>query len=288
MDLAHTLLIRLQPFLVEVLRLTVWLALLAAIFVPLERLFALHPRDLRRRGVAADLVFYFLNSLVTGFLLALPLAALAGVARSLQPASWQAFVGGLPLWARLIAALVIGEVGAYWSHRMAHEVPFLWRFHAVHHAPEHLDWLINTRAHPVDDVFIRVSTLAPIYALGLQGVGSSGPGLVPVLVTILGTIWTFFIHANVRWRLGLLERLIATPFFHHWHHTNDENINKNYAALLPVMDRVFGTLHMPGHWPSCYGIREPLAPTVHGQLMDPLLPKRRKGLAPSDGLQAVP
>lgn len=276
MDLAHAALLHLRPVLVEVLRLSVWLALLAAIFVPLERFFALRPRERRRGGLAANLAFYFLNSFATGFLLAVPLAALASAMHRVQPAAWQAFVAGLPLWVRLGAALVIGEIGAYWSHRLAHKIPFLWRFHAVHHAPEHLDWLINTRAHPIDDMFIRVSTLAPIYALGLQGVGSAGPGLVPILVTVIGTVWTFFIHANVRWRLGPLERLVATPFFHHWHHTNDENINRNFAALLPVMDRVFGTLHMPTHWPPRYGISEELAPGVGGQLVEPLLPRPRQ------------
>ena len=73
----------------------------------------------------------------------------------------------------------------------------------------------------------------------------------------------------------MLERVVATPAFHHWHHTNDENINKNYAALLPFLDSVFGTLHLPQHWPPCYGIDEPLAPTLRGQLIGPLLPAKR-------------
>ena len=55
--------------------------------------------------------------------------------------------------ARLLAAFAVSEIGGYWGHRLSHEIPLLWRFHSLHHAPEHIDWLINTRAHPLDQVF---------------------------------------------------------------------------------------------------------------------------------------
>ncbi len=68
-------------------------------------------------------------------------------------------------------------------------------------------------------VFGRFCGLVPIYVLGLGGpVGPSG-SLVPVLVALIGMVWGFFIHANLRWRFGPLEWLISTPAFHHWHHT---------------------------------------------------------------------
>jgi sterol desaturase/sphingolipid hydroxylase (fatty acid hydroxylase superfamily) len=263
-----------RAFAVEILRLSLWLAILAAIFVPLERFFTLRPSARRDGSVAADLVFYFLNSLLPSVLLAVPLAALAAAIRGVEPSHFVSSVAALPLWVRLAAALVVGEVGAYWAHRLSHVVPFLWRFHAVHHAPEHLDWLVNTRAHPFDMVFTRLCALAPIYALGLQSSAGSSPGLVPVVVTLLGTVWSFFVHANVRWRFGVIERVVATPAFHHWHHTNDENINKNYAALLPFVDTLFGTYHLPKQWPPCYGINEQIAPTTRGQLIEPLLARR--------------
>jgi hypothetical protein len=74
--------------------------------------------------------------------------------------------------------------------------------------------------------------------------------LVPVLVIVAGTIWGFFIHANVNWRLGFMERLISSPAFHHWHHS----VNKNYAPMLPWVDQMFGTLYLPEQWPEKYGI----------------------------------
>jgi sterol desaturase/sphingolipid hydroxylase (fatty acid hydroxylase superfamily) len=59
--------------------------------------------------------------------------------------------------------------------------------------------------------------------------------------------WTaIFIHANVSWGFGKLGVLVASPKFHRWHHTSeDEGLDKNFAGLLPVFDIVFGTYCMP-------------------------------------------
>jgi sterol desaturase/sphingolipid hydroxylase (fatty acid hydroxylase superfamily) len=79
---------------------------------------------------------------------------------------------------------------------------------------------------------------------------------------LVGTIWGFFLHANVRWRLGPVEQLFASPRFHHWHHVRAGPIDRNYASMLPLMDRLFGTLHLPGKsWPEAYGISEPQTAT---------------------------
>jgi sterol desaturase/sphingolipid hydroxylase (fatty acid hydroxylase superfamily) len=84
-------------------------------------------------------------------------------------------------------------------------------------------------------------------------------------------MWGFFIHSNVRWRLGPLEWLIATPAFHHWHHTVGEQRDRNYAPMLPWIDRIFGTYHLPrNEWPSGYGIEARLPASLGAQLMYPL------------------
>jgi sterol desaturase/sphingolipid hydroxylase (fatty acid hydroxylase superfamily) len=98
-----------------------------------------------------------------------------------------------------------------------------------------------------------------------------------LLVLLVGTLWGFFIHANLRWRLGWLGHLISTPAFHHWHHTNDEHINHNYASMLPFMDKLFGTWYMPkNQWPPKYGIDKPIAPGLAWQLLQPLLPQTER------------
>lgn len=265
-----------QAMAIGIARLCVWLVLLSAIFVPLERLFTLRPQKMLRTAILTDLGYYFLSSLLPALLLAAPLAALAWAAHSLVPPGLVAAVAHWPLWLRLVTALVVGEIGFYWGHRWSHEIPLLWRFHALHHSAEQIDWLVNTRAHPVDMVFTRLCGLAPLYVLGLAAPVAGG-GLVPLLVLLLGTVWGFFIHANLRWRFGPLEWLVATPAFHHWHHTNDgpASINKNYAALLPWIDRLFGTLHLPhDRTPERYGIDQPMPDGVLRQLLQPLMRDR--------------
>jgi sterol desaturase/sphingolipid hydroxylase (fatty acid hydroxylase superfamily) len=178
----------------------------------------------------------------------------------------------LPLWARMMAAMVVGEIGFYWGHRWSHEIPLLWRFHAIHHSATHVNFLVNTRAHPVDMVFTRLCGLALLYATGLASPVGPNPTFVPALVLFIGSLWSFFIHANVRWRLGPFEEIIASPAFHHWHHTFEDHKDHNYAPMLPFMDRIFGTFYLPKIWPADYGTSTPVSGGLIGQLLDPLAP----------------
>lgn len=254
----------------EILRLTLWLGLLWLIFAPLERRFARRP--VSSPALATGVAFYFLSSLLPKLLLLLPLSLAAGLAHDYLPSSYYAVLASLPTAVRLLAALVLGELGAYWAHRWSHELPLLWRFHSLHHAAEEMHWLVNTHAHPVDVTFTRLCGLLPLYLLGLAQPMAGSLDLVPVLVTIVGTLWGFFLHANINWRLGPLESVIASPAFHHWHHTNDgpETINKNYAALLPALDRLFGTHYLPPKaWPTRYGLDHPRSPNLLHQLLHP-------------------
>jgi len=259
----------LPPVVVDVLRLSFWLVALTMLFLPLERFFG--ERRARRswRELGSDLGFYFLSSLLPTIVLAAPLAVVAIAGQRLLPEGVPATLSALPLWAKLVLGLLIGEVGTYWGHRLSHELPWLWRFHAVHHSTEHMYFLANTRSHPVDMVVTRLFGLTPLYLLGLAGPGAAGSA-APVLLLLVGTVWGFFIHANLRWRFGPLESLVATPAFHHWHHSRHQPINRNYASTLPVLDRVFGTYYLPRHWPAACGIDAAMPVSLTGQLMAPL------------------
>lgn len=263
----------LAPFLRDVARAALWLLLLMLIFAPLERLFAVRRRKLFGAGLAQDIGYYFINSLAPSFLLAIPLWLLAWGVYELVPYRLQAAVAALPLWQRIVAGFVVGEVGFYWGHRWAHQIPFLWRFHSIHHSAEHVYFLVSARAHPLDNAFIKLCGLIPAYALGVASPLTPTGSLIPVLIVLVATLWGFFIHSNLRWRLGPLEWLIATPGFHHWHHIRSELRDRNYASMLPVMDRIFGTYHVPRHeWPAAYGIDAKLPGSLIGQLVYPLRP----------------
>jgi sterol desaturase/sphingolipid hydroxylase (fatty acid hydroxylase superfamily) len=262
----------LMAFLLSLLRLSVWLLLLAVIFLPLERLFAVRPRKIFCRTTAGDVGFYFINGLVPGLLLAPPLALVAMGAHAVVPSSLHAATAAMPIWARALAALVVSELGYYWGHRWAHEIPFLWRFHSVHHHPQEVYFLISARAHPLDSVFGRLCSFAPLYVLGIATPLTPAGGAVSALLVMVLTLWGFFIHANLRWRFGPLEWLVATPAFHHWHHTQGDLRDRNYASMLPVMDRIFGTYHLPKQWPSAYGIDAKLPDSLASQLVYPFVP----------------
>ena len=69
---------------------------------------------------------------------------------------------------RIVEALVLADLFAYASHRLFHVVPLLWRFHAIHHSSEHLDWLASSRLHLVDIVATRAVAFVPLYVMGFS------------------------------------------------------------------------------------------------------------------------
>jgi sterol desaturase/sphingolipid hydroxylase (fatty acid hydroxylase superfamily) len=261
----------LRPLALDLLRLCLWLVLLVLVFVPLERLFALHRQKVFRKAFSSDLAWYFLSGILPSPLLVPSMAAIAWVLHSVIPGALQERAAAMPLGMRFAVSMIVGEIGFYWGHRWSHQIPFLWRFHAIHHSAEEMDWLVNTRAHPVDLVFTRLCGFVPLYALGLAQPMANKLDVVPLLVIIAGTAWGFFIHANLNWRFGPLEWLISTPAFHHWHHTYSEPLNKNFSPMLPWVDRLFGTYYAPkAQWPSRYGTETPVTSGLAGQLIDPL------------------
>jgi sterol desaturase/sphingolipid hydroxylase (fatty acid hydroxylase superfamily) len=258
-------------FLLTTIRFGTWLLLLAVVFLPLEWLFALRRRKIVSKSLASDIGLYFISGLVPALLLTPPLALVALGAHTVVPWRVQAAVAGWPIWTRALGALVVGEIGFYWGHRWTHEIPFLWRFHSIHHNPAEVYFLISARAHPIDNVFTRLCGLIPVYVLGLATPLTPAGGIVSALLVLVLTMWGFLIHANVRWRLGPLKWVISTPAFHHWHHTLAEPRDRYFASMLPIIDWIFGTHYLPrNQWPSAYGIEAKLPGSLAGQLVYPL------------------
>jgi sterol desaturase/sphingolipid hydroxylase (fatty acid hydroxylase superfamily) len=266
---------QLPEIVVDLIRLAARLVLVMAIFVPLERLFAARRQKILRGAFLTDLGWYFLGGVLPKLLLVVPLSIVAWAFHHAIPSAYYTAASSLPVWVRLAGALVVGEIGYYWAHRWMHEIPWMWRFHAIHHSAEEMDWLVNTRAHPVDAFFGRFCGLVPIYLLGLGQPMGNHLDPVPALFALIGGMWGFFVHANVNWRFGWFEFFVATPAFHHWHHTKDgpDVIDKNYASMLPWVDRLFGTYHLPrAQLPASYGIDDAIPADLAGQLLHPFEP----------------
>jgi len=245
-------------------QLGVLLLILAVIFVPLERRWPGRRQPLLRPGFMADLAYYFFGGTLTALLLMLVSPSLLHLLQAGVPGAWLRWVAGQPGWRLTLEALLVGDLAYYWAHRWSHQVPWLWRFHAVHHSSARMDWLANTRTHPLDAAYTRCVVLVPCYLLGLTQSGVAGAGRLTLAVALFNRVWSSFVHANVHWRLGRLDRLISTPAFHHWHHANEGPacVDKNYAALLPLWDLLFGSFHLPEAFPRRYGISQSVSPVA--------------------------
>jgi sterol desaturase/sphingolipid hydroxylase (fatty acid hydroxylase superfamily) len=247
------------------------------VFLPLERLLALHPEQrVFRRNWANDVIYLLLNGMLIKLGLVAVVATTIFAAAQIIPTSFQTAIGGLPYWVQLPAVIVISDLGFYWTHRMFHAVPWLWKFHAIHHSIEELDWLAAARVHPVDQILTKGVSLIPIVALGFSE-------WVIGVYALLYQCQSVLIHANVRIGFGPLRRLFASPEFHHWHHSSDrEARDRNFAGQLSFLDVLFGTLHMPrGQMPTTYGLDRPMPQRYAFQLLYPFVSDRLRQSAPA-------
>ncbi|MBX3606011.1 MAG: sterol desaturase family protein [Piscinibacter sp.] len=226
------------------------------IFIFIEKLFALRrDQPVFRPEWQTDFHHFLVNHMVVGFvLLATNLAVhrLFGWAAHDGVRGW---VQGLNFFVALFLIVLVADLVQYWTHRAYHEIPLLWRLHAVHHSVKSMDWLAGSRQHIVELLLTRTLVLAPIYVLGFS------KEVIDAYIVIVG-FQAVFNHANVSVRLGPLRYLIVTPNFHHWHHSqDDEAIDRNYAAHFAFLDHLFGTaVQSERAWPEQYGVQGDYVP----------------------------
>ena len=268
---------------------------LAIAFVVLLALFRLleltRPRALRlpllRRGIYTDLCYWLFTPIATKgatriavaiAVVPIALALHGNLDRNTILAGWGP-VSRQPLWLQAAGMLIIGDFIGYWMHRAFHGRR-LWSFHAVHHASRDLDWLSSVRLHPVNDALMRLAGAIPLLLIGFSPIALAG--IAPFL-----TFMAILVHANVDWDWGPLRKVVASPRFHRWHHTDEtEARDKNFAGLLPLWDLLFGTYYMPRDTrPQRFGTSTPVPAGLLGQL---LFPFRRHQPAARLPLQTTP
>ncbi len=172
------------------------------------------------------------------FAVALSLAFVAPLTQWATAASLGWRPDGWRGWPGLLLDLVLLDGLIYWWHRANHEVPWLWRFHAVHHYDRFLDSTSALRFHVGEVALSAVARACVVWLLGFP--------LVSVLAfeTVL-LVATLFHHSNLRLPAGLesgLSRVVITPSLH-WvhHHRVRADTDSTYGTVLSLWDRLFGT-----------------------------------------------
>jgi sterol desaturase/sphingolipid hydroxylase (fatty acid hydroxylase superfamily) len=163
-------------------------------------------------------------------------------------------VSGLPFWWQVAFYLLVSDFLLYWVHRIFHGAS-LWRYHAIHHSAEDVDWTTAYRFHPINICF-------GTYMVDVLMLYAGVPPAVLLYLVPLQTAIALFVHANLNWTLGPLRYVVATPVFHRWHHTQpDEGGNRNFAPTFAFWDVLFATFYMPpDRLPARYGVDDPQFP----------------------------
>jgi sterol desaturase/sphingolipid hydroxylase (fatty acid hydroxylase superfamily) len=217
-------------------------------------------------GWRLDLAYFGVNHLLIGvFLVVSTHFAHDYFGWAISP-SLQAHVVALPAIIRFALVILAADAVEYASHRAYHEVPLLWRIHAVHHSPEYMDWLSGSRLHFLEPLVTRALVLVPIVLLGF-------PQDTIFAYLIFISVQSVIIHSNIKMKVGWLRYVVVTPQFHHWHHASDaEAIDKNYAAHTPLFDMLLGSWHLPkDRWPVKYGTVKPIPGGMLGQFLHPFV-----------------
>jgi sterol desaturase/sphingolipid hydroxylase (fatty acid hydroxylase superfamily) len=244
--------------------------LMTLIFSPIEVLWPAYPQQSVFRSEWLTDIVYFLSThlpiQITTFLIMLPAIELSS-ALHLPAVN---VVSQLPWVVQFFLAVLVADLAEYFIHRAFHTVPFMWRFHAIHHSSKALDWIAGSRSHIVDDIAVRAFILIP-----LMLVFPHNMMLAYLFFVNLHATWT---HCNFGPTIKWLEPFLIQPRYHHWHHTSQsEGIDKNFAIHFPWIDRIFGTYYLPegNKWPDTYGLHNEKIPAgFWGQLFYPLTRKK--------------
>lgn len=244
----------------------------ALVFVPIERMLGVRPISPLREEWRTDLGYFFMGHVLVQFVLIAVTASTSTVAAFAAFPALKAAIQAWPVWVQFLLAVFVADLAQALLHRVYHNVPWLWRFHAVHHSSRHMDWLAGSRIHVVEILLTRSAVLLPLVVLGFSADAVNG-------YVILVGVQAVLAHANLRLDFGWLEYVLVTPRYHHWHHARRADyVDVNYAIHLPLVDMLMGTFKRPprGTWPEEYGVMklETVPRGFLAQAWMPLAPKK--------------
>jgi sterol desaturase/sphingolipid hydroxylase (fatty acid hydroxylase superfamily) len=180
-----------------------------------------------------------------------------------------------PVWlmafapvALALVSILVFNLGQYWAHRLQHTIPFLWRFHAVHHSIEDLDSL-NSFTHPVDSLGERLFmiTIAAIVGFDFESV---------IWLVAIQAMHDRLLHTRAPINFGWAGRVFVDNRYHFMHHSiRPEDYNRNFSAWFTVWDHLFGTYKLPPPGGLVQtGVLEVHAPTTASHFFLARLPSR--------------
>jgi len=153
-------------------------------------------------------------------------------------------------WWTWVALFFVDDLVYYIFHRVSHESRLFWNFHVVHHSSEHYNLSVAVRQSWFSGI-LHWMFYAPIMLLGFA------PWMF-ALMHGFNLIYQFWIHTKFVRKLGWLEYVLNTPSHHRVHHgVNVQYLDKNYAGVLIIWDRLFGSFTPETEEPR-YGIIKPL------------------------------
>ncbi|HEY5691901.1 MAG TPA: sterol desaturase family protein [Cyclobacteriaceae bacterium] len=153
-------------------------------------------------------------------------------------------------WLYWVVLFFLVDFAYYWAHRMSHEINLFWGGHVVHHQSEEYNLSVALRQSSFQTVWTFAFNL-PLALLGFETLDFA-------LISVLNTLYQFWIHTETINKLGFLEYFLNTPSHHRVHHgRNPKYIDKNHAGTLIIWDKMFGTFQAEEERPT-YGITKPI------------------------------
>ena len=152
----------------------------------------------------------------------------------------------------IIIAFIVIDFYGYWSHRLAHQINFLWNKHAIHHSSEEFNLSCALRQSISSFVNLFTFLLIPAAILGV-------PAKVIAITLPIHLFLQFWYHTKHIKKLGFLEQIIVTPSHHRVHHAiNPEYMDKNHGQIFIFWDKLFGTYQEElDSVPAVFGITRP-------------------------------
>lgn len=226
-----------------------WLVLISVFFMLMEWAFPWHQKQGRfRRDFWLDMAYMFFNFFIFSLILFdatsnavvhffNDLLASVGIKNlvAFEVMSW-------PLWAHLLLGFMVRDFVQWWVHRLLHRVPWLWKYHQVHHSVREMGFAAHLRYHWMETVVYRSLEYIP---LALIGIGLRDFFIIHIFTLFVG----HFNHSNLKVPLGPLKYVFNNPQMHIWHHAMhlpaQRRYGVNFGLTLSIWDYLFGTNYIP-------------------------------------------